>query len=91
MVMPTVKFASVVCDPHLQKDKYKLDMVQRRSARYVTNTYRNRSSVSEMLEQLNWVSLEERRKRARLSMLCKIKNNDVNINAGHKLIPPDRM
>ncbi len=75
----------------MHKDIYKLEMVQRRSARYVTNRYHNRSSVSDMLDQLSWVTLEERRKNARLSMLYKIKNGEVNINAEHKLKPPDRI
>jgi len=39
-------------------------MVQRRSARFVTNRYRNRSSVTDMLEQLKWTPFEDRRKNA---------------------------
>ena len=62
LVRPTVEYASALWDPHLQKDKHKLEMVQRRSARYVTNRYRNRSSVTDMIEQLKWTPLEERRK-----------------------------
>ena len=91
LVRPSVEYVSAVWDPHLQKDKYKIEMIQRRSARYVTNRYRNRSSVSDMLQQLNWIPLEERRKNARFTMLYKIQNKEVNINAGHKLIPPDRI
>jgi hypothetical protein len=33
-------------------------MVQRRAARYVTNSHNNRSSVNQMLEHLEWKSLE---------------------------------
>jgi hypothetical protein len=33
----------------MQKDKYKIEMVQRRAARYVTNRYHNKSSVNDML------------------------------------------
>ncbi|CAC5391136.1 unnamed protein product [Mytilus coruscus] len=32
----------------------RLEMVQRRAARYVTNRYHNTSSVSDMLNQLEW-------------------------------------
>ena len=62
LVRPTVGYASALWDPHLQKDNLKLEMVQRRSARFVTNRYRNRSSVTDMLEQ--WTPLEDRRKNA---------------------------
>ena len=75
--------------PHLQKDKYKLEMVQRRLARFVTNRYRNRSSVTDMLEQLKWTPLEYRRKNACLSMLYKIRNQEVHVAASLKLLPPD--
>ena len=91
LVRPTVEYASALWDPHLQKDKHKLEMVQRRSARYVTNRYRNRSSVTDMIEQLKWTPLEERRKNARLTMLYKISNQEVNVAASHKLVPPDRI
>jgi hypothetical protein len=82
-----VEYASPVWDPYLQKDKYKIEMVQRRAARYVTNRYHNKSSVSDMLENLKWQTLEERRTNARLTMLYKIKKN---IEEDHKLIPTNR-
>ena len=66
-------------------------MVKRRSARFVTNHYRNRSFVTDKLEQLKWTPLEDRRKDARLLMLYKIRNQEVNSSASHKLIPPDRI
>ena len=94
LVRPTVEYASPVWDPYLQKDKHKLEMVQRRSARYVTNRYHhdhNTSSVDTMLQHLQWPTLEERRKTSRLTLLYKISNNEVNINADHKLLPPDRL
>ncbi|CAM1300700.1 Uncharacterised protein r2_g1069 [Pycnogonum litorale] len=91
LVRPTVEYASSVWDPHLQKDKHKLEMIQRRSARYVTNRYHNTSSVETMLQQLKWPTLEERRQKARLTLLYKISNGEVKLDAGDKLIPPDRL
>jgi hypothetical protein len=49
-------------------------MVQRRAARYVTNSHNNRSSVNQMLEHLEGKSLEQRRKDARLTMMYNITN-----------------
>jgi hypothetical protein len=66
-------------------------MVQRRAARYVKNRYHNTSSVTEMLHQLQWTSLEARRRQARLVLLYKISNNLVKIDPTIKLIPPKRL
>ena len=56
LVRPLVEYASKVWDPHTQRNIQKLEMVQRRAARYVINRHRNRSSVSDMLHGLNWQS-----------------------------------
>ena len=53
LVRPTVEYASSVWDPYQQNDKHRLEMVQRRAARYVTNRHHNTSSVNEMLKDLN--------------------------------------
>ena len=53
----------------------KLEMVQRRSARYVLNRFNYLSSVDEMLQELQWNTLEERRKKDRLVMFYKILND----------------
>ena len=75
----TVEYANSVWDPHLQKDINKLEMMQRRSARYVTNRYHYTvtSSVETMLQKLQWPTLEERRKKARLTLLYKVANGEV--------------
>ena len=65
-------------------------MIQRPS-RYVTNRYHNTSSVETMLQKLQWPTLEERRKKARLTLLYKVANGEVKIDAGNKLLPPDRL
>jgi hypothetical protein len=66
------------------------EMVQRRAARYVTNRYHNTSSVSNMIEQLEWTTLQERRKHSRLLMMYKLKNNIVRVDASSKLMPNER-
>ena len=65
-------------------------MVQRRAARYVKKWYHNTSSVTEIIGQLQWTSLEERRKTARLILLYKISNGLVKIDAADRLITPSR-
>jgi hypothetical protein len=48
-------------DPYTKENITQLEHIQRRAARYVTNPYHNTSSVSNMIEHLNWRSLADRR------------------------------
>ncbi len=79
LVRPLMDYAPTVWDPHNQKEK-KLEKVQRKSARYVMNRHRNRSSPTEILQDLGWLSLEERRRLQSLTMLYKIDNGLVAID-----------
>ena len=91
LVRPLVEYASPVWDPYHQTEIDRIEMVQRRAARYVTNSHNNRSSVNQMLEHLEWKSLEQRRKDARLTMMYKITNEKVAITKEGHLIPPKRL
>ena len=66
-------------------------MVQRRAARYVSNRFHYTSSVSSILEELKWPTLEERRRKARLVLMYKIVNGLVKIDATDRLIKPSRI
>ena len=93
MVRPSIEYACSIWDPYEKGDISKLEMIQRRSARFVTQRYHNRSSVSNMLQHLEWKSLETRRKEARLIMLYKIINQEITINPGNileKVTKPSR-
>jgi hypothetical protein len=91
LVRPTMEYACTTWDPYQQNNRHSLEMVQRRAARYVRNRYHNTSSVIEMLHQLQWTSLEDRRRQARLMLLYKISNNLVKIDPTSKLIPPKHL
>ena len=60
-------------------------MVQRRAARYVTNQHHNTSSITAMLDELGWETLECRRKKLQLTLFDKIFNNLVDIPASDYL------
>ena len=79
LVRPTLDYACSVWDPHLMGQKRKIEMVQRRAARFVTNRYHNTSSVSSMLSDLHWESLEERRSKFKLTMVYRILHNYVAV------------
>ena len=75
LVRPNIEYCASVWSPYTDQGKRKIKMVQHRSARYVTNRYRNMSSVTDMLEELNWESLESRRTNIQLTLLYKIMNS----------------
>jgi hypothetical protein len=68
-------------NPHNKDQSDKIEMVQRRAARYVTNRHHNTSSVGSMLQHLGWEKLSSRRKKLQLMMLFKISNGLVDIPA----------
>ena len=74
-----VEYSATVWDPYTKTEIKLIEAVQRRAARYVLNRHHYTSSVGDMLEQLEWTSLEHRRRLSRLSMLYKITNNLVAI------------
>ena len=53
----------------------KLEMVQRRAARFVKGRYGMFESVTQMLEQLTWIPLSKRRENSSLILFYKIINN----------------
>ena len=57
-----------------------LEKLQRRSARFVKGDYRTTSSVSQMLHDLGWRDLKDRRRDLRLALLYKIVTGHVAIN-----------
>ena len=89
LVRPVLEYASSVWDPHTTKEKTKIEKIQRRAARFVTKNYKKTDSVNAMLKDLKWQSLENRRKKARLSMLYKINKGEVHVefNKLQKLQP----
>jgi hypothetical protein len=90
LVRPSLEYACSVWDPHLKSDINKIEMVQRRAARYLTNRQRNTSSVGDMLQHLEWRSLEDRRKDARLVMMYKISHDKAAVSKSDRLSPPLR-
>ena len=57
-------------DPYTQKKIQSVDKVQRRAARFVKKCNQHTpGTVTSLLEELNWPSLEQRRKQTRLTNL----------------------
>ena len=79
LVRHLLEYCCTVWSPYTQEYINKLEMVQRRAARYILNRYHNTSSVTTMLEHLEWESLEARRIKCQLTMMFKIINGLVDI------------
>ena len=75
MVRSLLEYASPVWSPSTELSPFtefnilKLEMVQRRAARFVMNDFLRFSSVSRMTEQLGWPTLKQRRTEAKVVMI----------------------
>jgi len=76
---------SLACSAYNKGEIDQLEMVQRKVARFITNRQRNTSSVVDMLQHLNWCSLEDRRKDAWLVVMYKIAKENVVITKTDRL------
>ena len=85
LVRPTVEYATVAWSPHTNKWIDCIESVQRRAARFVNSDYNRYGSVSSMLTDLNWPSLQSRRRICDLGMFYKIHRGHVNISLPYDL------
>ncbi|XP_076472060.1 uncharacterized protein LOC143301566 [Babylonia areolata] len=81
LVRPTLEYASCVWDPHTTEDINTIEKVQHRAARWVSRRFRQTSSVDDMLLDLEWPTLQARRRHARLTMFYKVHNSLVHIDS----------
>ena len=79
-IRPTVEYASPVWDQHTKRNTNKIEMVQRRCARYVTGNFDRTSSVSSLLNYPSWPTLKEIRRQYRLAVMYRILHNQVDIH-----------
>ncbi len=72
VVRPSLDYACTMWDPYTQTQIHQVEIVQRRAARFATKIYHNTSSVTDMLADLKWETLQERRSKFRVLMMYKI-------------------
>ena len=77
------KYASTFWSPWLRQDIIELEKVQHRAVRFVHNNYWPSVSVTQMISDLDWESLEAHHQKARLSMLFKAIINFIEIPMEH--------
>ena len=85
LVRPIVEYATVAWSPHTNKGIDCIESVQRLATRFVSSDYSRYSSVSSMLTDLSWPSLQSRRRICDLGMFYKIHRGKVNISLPYDL------
>ena len=73
------------------KDILTLERVQRKAARFCLQNFTKTTSVTDMLSDLKWDTLETRRKKNRLTLMYKLSHNLVDINTKEHLIPKSEL
>ena len=76
-VLPILEYASSCWAPTSKSLNHALEMVHHNAAKFVTSKYPRKKddytfSISKIMQELDWDSLEERRNQARLAMAYKI-------------------
>ena len=89
LVRSKLEYCASIWDPHLAKDIDKIEKINRRAARFVSNDYRWRSSMTSMLQDLGWRNLASRRKDTWLALFYKIKHQLVAVPTDNILIKAD--
>ena len=89
LIRPALEYSCSVWHPHKKSNKDKIEKVQRRAARFVSNNFRRKASVSEMLHELGWQSLDDRRQDQRLVLFFKIINGLASVETEDILTPAD--
>ena len=82
-----MEYAAFVWSPHTSQNINKLEIIQRRAARFVMSNYDRHSSVSEMLHVLQWSRLQERRNVQSLLIFYKILNGLVDVSLPDGVTP----
>ena len=84
-----MEYACAVWDPsHGSGLVNDVEMVQRRAARFVLSKYGRNESVTDMLSELEWQTLESRRMVARLSLFYKMYNHLIPLDVSETVLPP---
>ena len=87
LVRPILEYASTSWDPYTKSYIQQLEAVQRSAARFVTGDYRTTSSPSQMIADLGWEPLYQRKTNFKLVMVYRITYGLIDIPAPLYLHP----
>ena len=82
ILRPKLEYPCSIWDPYTDVNIIKtLEGVQRRSAHFVCNKFSYHESVTSMLNELDWPSLQQRRAEKRMALSHRIVNETVDVEA----------
>ncbi len=90
LVRPLLEYSNSVWDPHQKELIQKLEMIQKRAARFTTNTYDKTTSITQLVKDLNWDTLQHRRTANRLTILHKARQGLLALPIENLLQPNPR-
>ena len=88
LVHVVLEFASMAWDPHQQRLKSTLELVQRRTARRVLHDFSPTSNASALVAQVQQENLQSRRTSDKVCTTYKIMNGLVDVNPAAGLFEP---
>ncbi len=81
LVRPTLEYCSVVWDPHTRRNIGRLEQMNTKAVRFITDNYTQAPGITTHLkQQINMDPLHIRRQAHRLTLLYKIKSNYIDID-----------
>ena len=84
---PQLEYAAPIWNPYHKHQIQEVEKVQRTAARWTCRRWRNTSSVGDMLDELEWPSLEARREQSSLTFFYKIHSGTVSLDKDKYLTP----
>ena len=85
LVCPQLEYAAPVWHPYTETKK--VEKVQKTAARWTCRPWHNKSSVDNMLDELEWPSLEDHRVKSSLTFFYKIHSGTVSLDKDRYLTP----
>ena len=87
LVRPLLEYSNSVWDPHQKELINKIENIQKKAARFTTNTYDKTTSITQLIKDLNWDTLQNRRTANRLTILHKAKQGCLALPLENLLHP----
>ena len=91
LVRPQLEYAAPILNPYHKFQIQEVEKVQRTVAWWTCRRWRNPSSVGDMLDELEWPSLEARREQSSLTFYYKIPSGTVSLKKDKYLTPAPKV
>ena len=87
LVRPQLEYTSPIRNPYHKLQIQEVEKVQRTAAKWTCRRWRNTSSVDDMLDELEWPSMEALREQSFLTFFYKVHSSTVSLNKDKYLTP----